>query len=554
MLIKKSRLGDILLQSGKISQDQMISALDVQKKSHNYKKIGEILVEQGYINEEDLIEALARQLNIEVLDLSDTETNIRLLGKAPISVLKRAEAIPVRETAKYIEVAFINPLNASSKTSIDRYFKNKPIKPVLALSADIKKVIKKLENREKASGIIEDIKKELKGETKEDENDSATMRLIQYVVSISVDKGASDIHIESEDDDAIIRARIDGSLQEILPFEKELFNALVSRVKLLSNLNISEKRKPQDGRFSMELGENHFDFRVSTLPIATGESVVIRILDKRNVMKKLEDIGISPKNLSKLEKCLESPNGIFLVTGPTGSGKSTTLYASLNKIKNIEEKIITVEDPVEYQMKSIQQVNVNEAAGLTFAAALRSILRQDPDIIMIGEIRDVETLEIAIKAALTGHLVISTLHTNDAISAISRMIDMGADPFMVGASVIGVEAQRLAKRVCSSCKQKYKPKEALLEPIKHMLPKTAVFYKGAGCDICNMTGYKGRTLVTEVFVVDNMLSSMIAKNIEISELEKYAKKQGFESMFIDGLKKALLGETTVEEVYKVAKL
>ena len=555
MLIKKSRIGDLLVQSGKISEENLKKAIEIQKRSDSYKKIGEILIEHGFINEEDLNDSLSKQLNIPVYDLLNRDINFRLLRKAPVNILKRAEAVPIHETAKYVEVAFINPLNIDAQTAIGRYFQNKPIKPVLALSRDIRKIIKQLENREKANEIIEAIKKELKGDLEEDkEGETGTMRLIQYIVRITVEKGGSDIHIEAEEDATVVRSRIDGSLQEILVVEKELFNALASRIKLLSSLNISEKRKPQDGRFSMELGGNHFDFRVSTLPIATGESIVIRILDKRNVMKKLDSVGINPKNLKKLEKALSSPNGIILVTGPTGSGKSTTLYASLNKIKSVEEKIITVEDPVEYQMKLIQQVNVNEAAGLTFAAALRSILRQDPDIIMIGEIRDKETLEIAIKAALTGHLVISTLHTNDAISAIARMVDMGADPFMVGAAVAGVEAQRLVKRICPHCKQKYKPKQALIEPIKHMLPKNYQFYKGAGCDYCNMTGYKGRTLVTEVFLVDDESASMIAKGVDGAEIEAYAKKNGYETMFIDGLIKALKGETTLEEVYKVAKL
>jgi len=555
MLMKKIRLGDLLIQEGKISNEDLRKALEYQRTSNSHKKLGEILIEEGLINEDDIINILSRQLNIEIINFENVELNFLLLRKVPVQILEKYGAIPVKETPKEIVVAFIDPMNVEARSSIQRYLK-KPIRTTIAASKDIKKHVNQLKNRERANTLIEQMKKELAGNAEEMEEDeeSATMKFIKYIVTLSIQRGASDIHIETEEDIMQVRARIDGSLQELIVVEKELFGAVAARIKLLSSLNISEKRKPQDGRFSMELGENHFDFRVSTLPIATGESIVIRILDKRNVMKKLEDVGIAPKNLAKLEKSLKAPNGIVLVTGPTGSGKSTTLYASINKIKNVEEKIITVEDPVEYQMKLIQQVNVNEAVGLSFAAALRSILRQDPDIIMIGEIRDLETLEIAVKAALTGHLVISTLHTNDAISAISRMVDMGADPFMVGAAVVAVEAQRLVKRICPHCKTKDKPNPALLEPIKKLIPVNTTFYKGKGCDECNMTGYKGRTLITEVFTIDEELSSAIAKNVSVTELEKLARKKGYEPMFMDGLIKALKGETTLEEIYRVAKV
>jgi general secretion pathway protein E/type IV pilus assembly protein PilB len=554
MLMKKIRLGDLLIQKGKINEADIKKALDIQRTQNSHKKLGEILIEEGFISEDDIIKLIAEQLHIDVINFDNTELNFSLLRKVPVAVLEKYEALPIKETPKEVIVAFTDPMNIDARTVLQRYLK-KPIKLTIAPSKDIKKHINQLKNREKANALIERMKKELAGTAEDnDDEESATMQFIKYIVNLSIQKGASDIHIETEEDIMQIRARIDGSLQELLIVEKEFFSAIAARIKLLSNLNISEKRKPQDGRFSMELDEHHFDFRVSTLPIATGESIVIRILDKRNVMKKLEEVGISSKNLVKLEKALKTPNGIVLVTGPTGSGKSTTLYAALNKIKNVEEKIITVEDPVEYQMRLINQVNVNEAAGLTFAAALRSILRQDPDIIMIGEIRDLETLEIAIKAALTGHLVISTLHTNDAVSAISRMIDMGADPFMVGAAVVAVEAQRLVKKICPYCKTKEKPKAALLEPIKELLPQNATFYKGKGCDECNMTGYKGRTLISEVFTIDEELSSDIAKNISLVELEKKAKQKGYEPMFMDGLIKALKGETTLEEIYRVAKV
>ena len=290
------------------------------------------------------------------------------------------------------------------------------------------------------------------------------------------------------------------------------------------------------------------------MPTIWGESIVIRILDKRNILKKLDDIGITSKNLNFLRTALSKPNGIFLVTGPTGSGKSTTLYASLNEIAKPDVKVITVEDPVEYKLHGIQQVQVNPRAGITFASALRSILRQDPDIIMIGEIRDLETLEIAIKAALTGHLVLSTLHTNDSVSAINRMIDMGAEPFMVAAALVGVEAQRLVRKNCPYCLEPYKPSEAYLEPIKHLIGKDTIFYHGRGCEKCDNTGYLGRTLISEIFLNDDKLEGMIAKNKDRVDILRYLESQGFKKMFFDGIIKAKNKITTLEEVYRVAKL
>jgi general secretion pathway protein E/type IV pilus assembly protein PilB len=554
MLIKKTMLGDLLIQENKISQNELQKAIDIQKASPENKKLGEILIEKGLVSEEVIMQLLSKQLNIPI---EETITpNFILSRKVPAKILEKYKVLAIREDPKNIKVAFADPLDIEAQNTISRYFK-KPIQIVISSEKEILKHINQLKNREKANSIIEQMKKEIAGnaETAKEE-ESATMQFIKYLVTLSVSKGASDIHIETDEEAMSVRSRIDGVLQELISIEKELFSAVAARIKLLSNLNISEKRKPQDGRFSMELNGNHFDFRVSTLPIATGESIVIRILDKRNIMKELEDIGINSENLDKWKKALKAPNGIVLVTGPTGSGKSTTLYASLNRIKSVEEKVITVEDPVEYQIKLVQQVNVNEAAGLTFAAALRSILRQDPDIIMVGEIRDLETLEISIKAALTGHLVLSTLHTNDAISAISRMIDMGADPFMVGAATVGIEAQRLVRRICPYCKTKSKPNPALIEPLKEKIPgiETKTFYKGKGCDYCNNTGYKGRTLITEIFIIDDELSSMIAKNVSLNDLEIKAKQKGFKPMFIDGLVKALQGETTLEEIFRVAKV
>ncbi len=542
--------GEKLVFEKKISQEQLEKALNYQKQNPG-KKLIDILFEMGFISKKDYLESVANELGIKYIDNLD---HIRLRDiKIPVNILKQTMSIPVEIKYDKAVIAMADPLDWNAQALIKRFFNDKKIHVVLAHRNDIEKIIKKVEDREKVKEILSDIKKELRGEEIKG-GESAVMRLIKYIVVSAIERKASDIHIEADEEEGEVRLRIFGTLYEFLDFEYEIFHALNSRIKILSGLDVSEKRKPQDGSFSMQFGKNKFDFRVSTLPTIWGESIVIRILDKRNILKKIDDIGITEKNLNLIKKALSQPNGIFLVTGPTGSGKSTTLYAALNEINSTDRKIITVEDPVEYKLRGIQQVQVNPKVGLTFAGALRSILRQDPDIIMIGEIRDIETLEIAIKAALTGHLVISTLHTNDAVSAINRMIDMGADSFMVATSLIGVEAQRLVKTICPYCKTIYKPADVYLDPIKSIVPKDTVFYKGRGCEKCNMTGFSGRTLITEVFLNDENLEAMISKKKDKLDLLHYLKGKDFKTMFYDGLIKALKGITTLEEVYRVAKL
>ena len=544
------KLLDDLLKNNQITKEQYQQVVNFMQQNPK-KDVLNILYQNGLITKEIYLKYLSSKYQIDYI--SDL-TGIRLKKiNIPVNILKQTLAVPIKHTYNKVQIAIVDPLDWNAQSILKRYYQNKEIEFLLALKEDIIKVIKLLESKEKVKEIISDIKKELKGaEITGDE--SAIMRLIKFIVLSSIEKKASDIHIESEEDGGVVRVRVLGDLYEILDFDNDIFNALDSRIKILAGMDVSEKRKPQDGGFSMEIGENHFDFRVSSLPTVWGESIVIRILDKRNILKKLDEIGIIPSNLKLLKKGLSQPNGIFLVTGPTGSGKSTTLYASLNEIAKVDKKVITVEDPVEYKLHGIQQVQVNPKVDMTFASALKSILRQDPDIIMIGEIRDLETLEIAIKAALTGHLVLSTLHTNDAVSAVQRMVDMGADEFMVATSLIGVEAQRLIKTICPYCKEKYKPEDVYIDPIKAILPKNATFYRGKGCEHCNFTGYAGRKLVTEIFIKDEMLESMIAKGKEKIELLNYLKSKGYQTMFYDGLIQALNGVTTLEDVYKVAKL
>ena len=542
----------ILLQKGLVSKEDYENAKEVAKSIG--KKPIEVLLESGHISKDDYLDIIASQLHIPAIkDLS----KVRIKDiKIPIGILKQTLSVPVEESLNRVVVAMVDPLDWNSQSIIKRYFPNKEVVIGIAFEEDIKKILSTIENSEKVRGIIENIKRELGGAEIGD-NQSSVMDFIEYIIRNAIYKKSSDIHIEPIDEaGAEIRFRIFGTLYKFLDFEYEIYNALTSRIKILANLDISERRKPQDGAFTMAIDGNSFDFRISTLPTIWGESIVIRILDKRNILKRIDEIGITEKNLSLLKKALTSPGGIFLVTGPTGSGKSTTLYASINEINSSSKKIITVEDPVEYKLKGIQQVQVNPRAGLDFASSLRSILRQDPDIIMIGEIRDLETLNIAIKAAMTGHLVIATLHTNDAFSAIHRMIDMGADPFMISTSLIGVEAQRLVKTVCNYCKTPYKPQDMYFDIVKNLpiVRDDTIFYKGVGCEKCNMTGYSGMTLITEIFLNDEKLESMIARNKDKVDMLEYLRSKGYDSMFFDGLYKAIKGITTLEEVFRVAKL
>ena len=343
-------------------------------------------------------------------------------------------------------------------------------------------------------------------------------------------------------------------LRQSFTFDKDIFNPLASRMKLLSNLDIAEKRKPQDGRFSTTISNKEFDFRVSTLPTIQGESIVLRILDKSKAMIKLEDAGMSKHCYEKFSEAIKVPYGIVLVTGPTGSGKTTTLYGAVNAIKDVKDKIITVEDPVEYQMAGLQQVNVKESIGLGFADALKSILRQDPDKIMIGEIRNQETLRIAIQAALTGHLVLSTLHTNDAISSISRILDMGIEEYLVSGALVAIQAQRLVRKICKHCKTTTTLDPVLLKDIEQYLPENPTFYKGEGCKECGQSGYSGREMISEVLIISETMARMIAKVASKEDLTKQALEEGFVTMFEDGVHKALSGASTIEEIYRVARL
>jgi len=507
------------------------------------------------INTTELLKKQAKELGIDFIDIPSIEIDFKLIKRLPLKQLVRYKALPLFVEDDQVTVAFENPNDFEAKGAIERFFHGKIMVVALARKEIIHQILSQLNTSEKVEEFSVDIKEDLEQGGAESQTDEspAVLKLIELILETAIEKGTSDIHIEATEKHSIVRYRIDGMLQENFRMENAIFSPLASRMKLLSNLDIAEKRKPQDGRFTTMVKNKVFDFRVSTLPTMYGESIVMRILDKTKAMVQLEDAGMNPISYKKFLKGIHAPYGIVLVTGPTGSGKTTTLYGALNEIKDVKDKTITVEDPVEYQMDGIQQVQINANAGLDFPAALRSILRQDPDKIMIGEIRDQETLRIAIQAALTGHMVISTLHTNSAVSAIGRMLDMGIESYLISGAVVAIQGQRLVRKICQSCKEVTTLAPSLYDDIKQYVPENAKFYKGKGCPVCNGSGYVGREMISEVLPISDTLSTMIANSATKDELEKQALKEGFFPMFKDGLQKALEGKTTVEEIIRVAR-
>ena len=519
----------------------------------NIIKTGDIL-ENFPIKPEVVLKQFAESINAIYLDLDTVDINYKLASKVPLNQLKRYFALPLYEDEISIYIAFEDPFSIKAQEALQRFYPKKLIKTVVADPLQIEKYFNKLEISSGTKHLIDEIRKELTLNASENPGESSgIMKLIESIIKTAVLYRGSDIHIEPTENNCIVRTRVDGMLIESFVFEKDIYPPLSSRIKLLSNLDIAERRKPQDGRFSLKVMDKEYDFRVSTLPIINGESIVMRILDKSKVMIKLESLGMNEITFERFNHSMRIPYGIVFVTGPTGSGKTTTLYAALNAIKNITTKIITVEDPVEYQLNLIQQVQVNEKANLTFANALKSILRQDPDVIMIGEVRDQETLRIAIQAALTGHLVFSTLHTNDAISAVNRVLDMGIEPYLVSGALVAIEAQRLIRKLCPYCKAKVTIPKNSIEEFKEFLPEDYQFYKAIGCEKCANSGYFGREMISEILVVNEKIQSIIARGGLKSEIEEQAKRDNFISMLQDGIIRAAKGVTSIEEVYRVVK-
>jgi general secretion pathway protein E/type IV pilus assembly protein PilB len=555
MIKQVVRLGDLLIEKGLITQDQLMHVLSLQKESNFTKKLGELLIEEGFVTYKEIARELSAQLKIEFIDIYGVELDFKLISRYPMHILENAEAIPIREDEEYIYIATSNPLNYDALEALEHVIISKPIKLYLALDEDVRHMFQRIEIIQNTKTIAQEVKREISDESYQSDNDeSAVMRLITLIIKDAIIRNASDIHIEPDAHEVSVRCRIDGVLQEIFVFELAIYNAIASRIKILGNLDISERRKAQDGRFSMKIDNGLYDFRLSTTPTFFGESIVMRILDQQKILLKLGDLGLEDENLTAFENIINSPFGIVLITGPTGSGKTTTLYAALNEIKSLENKILTVEDPIEYQLPLVQQVQVNEKIGFSFFAALKSFLRQDPDIIMVGEIRDMETLNAAAQASLTGHLVLSTLHTNDAPSAISRMVQMGLEPYLIADSLLAIVAQRLVRKNCEYCKTEYKPHKNLLAQIKDILPQNPIFHKGKGCAKCDMSGFSGRLMIVEILQVNDTISQMISNNASKFEISKVAQEEGmFTPMIQDGVKKALRGVIPLEEVMRVTR-
>lgn len=498
-------------------------------------------------------------LNMEYIDLDSYEFNPEVADSVPFSIIERYLAFPLSDNGNEVRIVLADPFDMQARDAMTRSIRGKKVMFCIAKKEQIVSIVIRISLHDSVKLLVKKIREELSGDSQsillaDDVNQSSITKLVYVIFETAIKQKTSDIHIEGTEKNTLVRIRIDGVMREAFKFDKDLFAPLASRIKLMANMDIAERRKPQDGRYSDIILNRPYDFRISTLPIITGESIVIRILDKSKVLVRLEDLGISELNFDRFNEAIKQPNGIVLVTGPTGSGKTTTLYAALNAIKSVTHKIITVEDPVEYQMDMIQQVMVNERAGMTFAAGLRSILRQDPDIIMVGEIRDKETLQIALQAALTGHLVLATLHTNDAISGVARLLDMGVESFFIGSTICGLQAQRLVRKLCPDCRYEVEPPEKMLNQIKNLIPEDYHFYKSHGCSKCGMQGYAGREVISEVVLGTEGMRRLISANATKDELLAEARKDGFVTMFEDALLKALEGRTSLDEVYRVAKL
>ena len=560
-MIKQSRkkLGDLLIEVGIITSEQLANALEIQKNTGD--KLGNILTSQGYVTEDHIIQVLEFQLGIPHVKLEKYNIDKLSCTLIPESIAKRYGLIPIKKENGILTVAMSDPLNVYAIDDL-KIYSGMEIQPVIASHDDINKAIDKYYSTQKTMKAVEEFKKEqgstlkIYSETVDEQstdevNNAPAVKVINSIIEQAVRNRSSDIHIEPFQDYIKIRFRTDGQLQEIMRPEIDIMPAISARIKIIGGMNIAEKRHPQDGRISVEVDDKEYDLRVSILPTVFGEKIVIRIADKKAFVLTRDQLGFNKYEGELFEKMLLNPHGIILVTGPTGSGKSTTLYSAINELNKPNINIITVEDPVECVIDGVNQVQVNPKVGMTFAAGLRSILRQDPDVIMIGEVRDKETAEIAVRAAITGHLVISTLHTNDAPSSVLRLIDMGIESFMVGSSIVGVIAQRLVRKVCSNCIIQYDATDEELEVlgIKGYRPK---FSKGRGCPMCSKTGYRGRKGIYEVMTLNKRHREMINNHCTEDELRDYSIRNGMNTLHDNMIKSVLNGDTTVEELIRIA--
>ena len=555
---KSKQLGQILIELGYITQDQLEQALAEHQRTP--KSLGRVLIDMGMIKEGDLVRALAEQVGLEFVDLAEHPVDPTATTLLPEALARRYRAIPIGERDGKLLVAMSDPANVYALDDI-RTITNRDVQPLVATASDVERAIQKYAGMDGQVEALANVASDaIEGEDEQLEaalEDAPIVKLVNAIMTQAVGDRASDVHIEPAEKNVRIRFRVDGVLHEPMPpAPKNIQGGLISRLKVMADLNIAEKRIPQDGRISMKVGGKALDLRVATLPTVFGEKVVIRVLDKTNALLRLEDLGFMEDAYNRFSVSFKKPYGAILVTGPTGSGKSTTMYSTLNILNEVDKNIITVEDPVEYRLNGVNQIQVNPKAGLTFASALRSILRADPDIVLIGEIRDKETATIAIEAALTGHLVLSSLHTNDAASAISRLIEMDVETFLVASAIDAVVAQRLARKLCERCKEAYAPEPPELAAAgfpEWLWAEVETLYRPTGCAACSNTGYRGRIGLYEVMQMSEEIERLTVERASAEAIRTVAVQQGMMSLRDDGLEKCRMGITSIEEVARVVK-
>jgi len=557
----RKKLGEILVEGGLLTQKKLEEALPFQKKSH--LKLGQFLVREGIVNESQIVDLVSNQLRLEKYRPENYTIDMDLTNLLPADIAHKYQAAPLQKNGLLLSIAMVDPLDINALDAIE-LFTNCEVEAIICSEQHLNNLLSSLYGTYAGiGGVLEDMqemaidKAAVKSTITEDvevsslqgmAEEAPVVRLVNSILSQSVREGASDIHISPEKESVQIRFRVDGRLHEVPAPPKSMFLPIISRLKILSNMDIAISRTPQDGRFTVKMKNKDINIRVSTIPSIYGENMVLRLLDTSSSIYSLERLGMNERDRERLETIITRPHGMILSTGPTGSGKSTSLYSILKKINQPDINIITIEDPVEYRIEKIRQVQLNRKAGMTFAGGLRSILRQDPDVIMVGEIRDSETANIAVQAALTGHRVLSTLHTNDSPGAITRFIDMGVEPFLVASVMIVSFAQRLVRKVCPSCKTTYRPSREALRFWRLDQVKNANFQRGRGCFNCMHTGYKGRTGVYEVLIIDEMVQNLILKRKSAQEIARAAKEAGnFTTLEENAAEKVMQGITSLEE-------
>jgi type IV pilus assembly protein PilB len=551
MVVVRKRIGDLLLDAGVISDEQLQKALGEQKELK--MRLGDVLLSRGYITQQQFIEVLEFQLGIPHVQLYRQKIEQRVINLIPQKLAEQHGVIPLRVDGSKLVLAMSDPLDYYAIDEI-RMATGLRVEPVIASKDELVRAIKRYYGLQET---IEQINQNLQTQDIDEpvqaavEDDSPVVKTVNQIIIQAVQLGASDIHLDPQEDSLRVRYRIDGIMRTERSLPPNMHSVIVARVKIMANLNVAERRVPQDGRVEMDIEFRKVDIRISTLPTIHGEKVVLRILDLGNSLTEIDKLGLSEHNLKLFLQGVESAHGVMLITGPTGSGKTTTLYSALSRLNRDEVNIITVEDPVEYQLQGINQVQVNLVTGLTFAKGLRSILRQDPNIVMVGEIRDSETAEIATRAAMTGHLVLSTLHTNSAVNSISRLIDMGIEPFLLASSINTIVAQRLVRRICNSCIEAYSPNAEELNILRQHSIVIEKLHRARGCAECGRSGYKGRLAIHEVLHIDDVLRTMILQKRSDNEYRDHALTCGFIPMLKDGLVKVATGLTTLSEVFRV---